>query len=383
MTVTDTDPADPGTAGATEAYADKVFSALLGTMETFSLYLGERLGWLTALAVEPLTPAELAARTGTAERYAVEWLEMQAVYGNVVVTDGAVTDRADRRYALPPEAAEVLTDEHSLSYLGALPRMFAAVGLHLDDLLAAYRSGGGVSWAQLGADARESQAAVNRPWFERQLGPALAGVPDVHAVLSTPGCRIADVGCGEGWSSLALARAYPEATITGIDIDAPSVSAARVHAGEAGLTERVSFPDPDAGGLDQRDAFDAAFIFEALHDMPQPVEVLSAVRRAVRPEGAVVIMDEAVADEFTAPGDVVERAMYGYSTLICLPDGLSSVPSVGTGTVMRRSQLTAYATEAGFAGVDVLPIEGFAFFRFYRLREKSRIAANSRILRES
>ena len=79
-------------------------------------------------------------------------------------------------------------------------------------------------------------------------------------------------------------------------------------------------------------------------------------------------MDEAVADEFTAPGDMVERAMYGYSTLICLPDGLSSPPSAGTGTVMRRSTLTEYATRAGFAGVDVLPIEGFAFFRFYRLR---------------
>jgi len=284
------------------------------------------------------------------------------------VSEAAAQHRADRRYTLPPEAAEVLTDEHSLSYLGALPRMFAAVGLHLDDLLAAYRSGGGLSWADLGTDARESQAATNRPWFEARLGAALAGVPEVHAVLSTPGCRIADVGCGEGWSSLALARAYPEATVTGIDVDDPSLAAARAHADDAGLTDRVRFTSPDAGPLDRPDGFDAAFIFEALHDMPQPVEVLSALRRAVRPDGVVVIMDEAVADEFTAPGDVVERAMYGYSTLICLPDGLSSSPSVGTGTVMRRSQLTAYAIEAGFAAVEVLPIEGFAFFRFYRLR---------------
>ena len=231
----------------------------------------------------------------------------------------------------------MLTDEQSLSYLGALPRMFAAVGRNLEDLLAAYRSGGGVSWAQLGADARESQAATNRPWFDSELGPALAGVPEVHAVLSAPGCRIADVGCGEGWSTLALARAYPEATVTGIDIDAPSVAAARAHAAEAGLGDRVGFADPDGAGLDQPDAFDAAFVFEALHDMPRPVEVLAAIRRAVRADGLVVVMDEAVADEFTAPGDVVERAMYGYSTLICLPDGLSSSPSAGTGTVMRRS----------------------------------------------
>ena len=185
-------------------------------------------------------------------------------------------------------------------------------------------------------------------------------------MLAAPGARIADVGCGEGWSTLALARAFPEANVTGIDVDEPSVTAARAHVQQAGLADRIRFGDPDE--LDEPASFDAAFIFEALHDMPQPVQVLAALRRAVRPDGLVVIMDEAVADEFTAPGDVVERAMYGYSTLICLPDGLSSSPSVGTGTVLRRSLLTRYATEAGFTGVDVLPIDGFAFFRFYRLR---------------
>jgi hypothetical protein len=252
MTATDA-VSESGAARATEAFADKIFTALLGTMETLSLYLGERLGWLAALAAGPLTPAQLAAQTGTAERYAVEWLEMQAVYGNVLVTEDDAENPAGWRYELPPAAAEVLTDEHSLSYLGALPRMLAAVGLHLEDLLAAYRSGGGVSWAQLGADARESQAATNRPWFETELGPALVGVPDAHAVLSTPGCQIADVGCGEGWSTLALARSYPEATVTGIDIDAPSVTAARAHAEEAGLSNRVSFADPGGAALDHAD----------------------------------------------------------------------------------------------------------------------------------
>jgi predicted O-methyltransferase YrrM len=244
--------------------------------------------------------------------------------------------------------------------------MFAAVGRNIDELLSAYRSGGGVSWAQLGEDAREAQAATNRPWFDSELGGALVGVPEVKAVLAAPGSRIADVGCGEGWSSLALARAFPEATVTGIDVDEPSIAAARSHAEQAELADRVRFRGPSE--LDEVDSFDAAFIFEALHDMPQPVEVLTALRRAVRPEGLVVVMDEAVADEFTAPGDAVERAMYGYSTLICLPDGLSSSPSAGTGTVLRRSLLTRYATEAGFATVDVLPIDGFALFRFYRLR---------------
>ena len=367
MSASVADP-QPGSGEAVTEFADKVFTALLGTMEAFSLYLGERLGWLDALASGPLTAVQLADRTQTAERYATEWLEMQAVYGNLAVIDHGPGLRERRSFGLVPGASEVLTDRHSLSYLGALPRMFAAVGLHLDDLLAAYRTGGGVSWSALGADARESQAATNRPWFESQLGPALASVPDLHEVLAAPGTRIADIGCGEGWSSIALASAYPDAAVVGIDVDEPALATARSNTETEGIADRVSFSLADGGRLEEPDGFDAAFIFEALHDMPRPVEVLTAIRRAVRPGGAVVVVDEAVADDFTAPGDVVEQAMYGYSTLICLPDGLSSTPSAGTGTVMRRSTLTEYATRAGFAGVEVLPIEGFAFFRFYRLR---------------
>lgn len=101
--------------------------------------------------------------------------------------------------------------------------------------------------------------------------------------------------------------------------------------------------------------------------MPQPVEVLRAVREAVRPDGAVVVMDEAVADTFTAPADEIDRLMYGFSLFICLPDGLSTEPSAGTGTVFRRPLLEDYAAQAGYARVEVLPIADFGFFRFYRL----------------
>src|SRR5690606_19897201 len=116
-------------------------------------------------------------------------------------------------------------------------------------------------------------------------------------------------------------------------------------------------------------AFQAVFAFECIHDMPQPVEVLAAARRSLVPGGMVIVMDEAVADEFTAPGDDVERLMYGYSLTVCLPDGMSHRPSVGTGTVMRPATLRRYGQEAGLTRMDVLPIEDFSFFRFYRLRE--------------
>jgi 2-polyprenyl-3-methyl-5-hydroxy-6-metoxy-1,4-benzoquinol methylase len=113
--------------------------------------------------------------------------------------------------------------------------------------------------------------------------------------------------------------------------------------------------------------YDVVFAFECLHDMPRPVEVLAAARRALRPGGAVVVMDEAVAEALESPADEVDRLMYGFSLLVCLPDGMSHEGSAGTGTVMRPAVLQRYAQEAGFADVQVLPIEDFSFFRFYLL----------------
>ncbi|MFJ2755776.1 class I SAM-dependent methyltransferase [Nocardioides sp. NPDC087217] len=345
--------------------AERLFGSLLGTVEIVSIFIGDRLGWYRSLADEgPASAVELAGRTGTQVRYAREWLEQQAVVGLLVVEADGEPD--ERRFAIPEGTAEVMTDTSSLAYLAPIARMFGAVGPALPQLMEAYRNGGGVSWDELGNDARQSQADANRPWYEKQLGPALAGVPEVHDVLAAKGCRILDVGCGGGWSSIALARAYPDATVLGIDIDQPSVDMAVANAREAGVEDRVRFVCQDAATLDEG-TVDVAFAFECVHDMPRPVEVLSAVRRTLVPGGSMVVMDEAVADSFAPDGDELERLMYGFSLLVCLPDGLSSPPSVGTGTVMRPSTLQGYGEAAGFSGFEVLPVEGFGFWRFYRL----------------
>jgi Methyltransferase domain len=359
----------PNTPTAAE-FGERLFGAVLGAQLVQAAYLGDRLGYYRVLADGAATTSgELAARTGTAERYAREWLEHQAVCG-VLTVDNVAAAPSQRRFALPAGAAEVLTDVLSPNHVLPLARMIAGVGAHMDVLADAYRSGGGVSWDQLGTDARESQAAANRPLFLGALPREyLPAVPEIRAVLQAGG-RVADVGCGFGWSAIGLALAHPHITVDGYDLDAPSIAAARRNAVEAGVADRVRYHLADAATAETRATggrYDLVTAFECIHDLPDPVGVLAAMRGLARPDGVVLVMDERVAESFTAPGDEIEQLMYGYSLMCCLPDGMAHAGSVGTGTVMRPDTLRGYATAAGFAGVEVLPIED-DFFRFYRLR---------------
>lgn len=350
-----------------EAVAERIVGATLGAFDVLNIYLGDRLDWYRTLAdAGALSPDELAARSRTDPRYAREWLEQQAASGLLTVVDPGSAD-SPRRFRLEAAAAEVLTDPSSVNYLAPLTRFVGAAATQLPALADAYRSGGGVSWAQFGPDARTGQADMNRPWYEHQLADALAGVPDLHRLLDRPGTAIADLGCGEGWSAIALARAYPRATVHGYDPDPPSTAAAAGHTADAGLGDRITFTTGDAATTLPADSYDAVFAFECLHDLPHPVEFLDAARRALRPGGVVVVMDEAAEDEFTAPAGDVERLLYGFSTMLCLPDSLSHQDSAATGTVIRASDVQDYAGRAGFTEFTVLPIEDFGFWRFYRL----------------
>ena len=156
------------------------------------------------------------------------------------------------------------------------------------------------------------------------------------------GGKVAGIGCGDGWSSIGIARAYAAVTVDGYDVD-DSISAARDHAASYGLGERVRFTRVDAASVPTAGDYDLVAAFECIHDLPDPVSVLRAARRMVRPGGTVLVMDERVPDSFTGTGDPVEQLMYGLSMLICLADGLSNPHSVGTGTVMRQDTLRAYA----------------------------------------
>jgi ubiquinone/menaquinone biosynthesis C-methylase UbiE len=345
--------------------AERVFGAVGGAMDLLVIYLGDRLGLYRSLADDgSATAPELAARTGIAPRYAREWLEHQAVAGFVDVDD--VAAEADtRRYALPAGHAEVLLDDDSLAHVAPLARFIVGAAQTMPRILEAFRSGGGVDWAEYGPDVIEAQEAANRPQFAAFVGDWIEALPDIAGRLRSGG-RVADLACGTGWSSISIARQFPGVHIDGVDVDESSIARARAHAGEAEMTDRVAFLHADAAASEGGGTYDLVTIFEAVHDMPNPVEVLGTARKLLKPGGAVLVADELTAEQFTAPGDDMEKLYYAYSVTCCLPAGMTTPDSAATGTVMRPATLERYVREAGFGGFAILPIEHEAF-RFYRL----------------
>jgi 2-polyprenyl-3-methyl-5-hydroxy-6-metoxy-1,4-benzoquinol methylase len=343
----------------------RVLDATTGALELFGIYLGTRLGLYAALRqCAGATAPELAEAAGIAPRYAREWLEQQAVAGVLVVEDVSAAAEA-RRYSLPEAHVGVLTDPVALDHLAPLARMVVGIASVLDEVVEAYRTGAGVPYARYGADFRIGQGGVNRPAFASALveewlpalGPAVQRLAD--------GGRLADLGCGHGWSTLAVAQAYPKAEVWGVDSDPASIAAARAAAAERRLS--VRFEDADAASLAAAGPFDVLLMLEVLHDLARPVEVLEAARAALCADGALLVADEAVAPSFTAPGDELERMMYGWSITHCLPAAMAEQPSAAIGTVIREGTVRQLAARAGFRRVDVLDVDG-GFFRLYALR---------------
>ena len=351
-----------------DAFIERFLGFTSGTFSLFSIYIGDRLGLYRALAEGgPSTSVELAKRTNTHERYIREWLEQQTVTG-ILEVEHENHGSGTRRFSLPAGHAEPLIECSSLNYVAPMAQLLVGAVRPLPSVLEAYRNGGGVAFDEYGSDLREGQAAVNYPAFWNQLPDEwLPSITDVHARLeSDPPARVADIGCGYGWSSLGMARGYPKIHVDGFDLDAPSIERALENAKRNGLADRVHFQVRDAADASLAGQYDLVTAFECVHDMNDPVSALETMRRLAKKDGVVLIVDERVGDAFTAKGDDVERMMYGWSILHCLPVGMTEQNAAGTGTVMRADTLRQYAMEAGFSNVEVLPIEHF-FFRFYRL----------------
>ena len=348
--------------------AERLLRSAGGVFEIFTVYIGHRLGLYAALArMDDATPAELATSTGLQERYVREWLEQQAVIGILRVDDPSAPP-SERRFWLPAGHAEVLAEPDSLDYLAPLAQLAVGATRPIHAVLEAFRFGGGVPYADYGADVRDGQAGMNRAMFLELLGSEwLPSIPDVHQRLSSArSARVADLGCGAGWSSIAMARAYPRILVDGFDLDEASVAQARANAWNAGLAGRVAFHVRDAAEATHRGGYDLVTAFECLHDMADPVGVLRTMRSLLNEHGVVLVVDERVGDDFLAADGDLDWMMYGWSVLHCLPAAMATPHSAATGTVMRTATLRRYAREAGFRSCEVLPIEN-TFFRFYRL----------------
>jgi 2-polyprenyl-3-methyl-5-hydroxy-6-metoxy-1,4-benzoquinol methylase len=354
-TVTTADP------NLEQALEDRIVSSAVAALEIFSIHLGRRLGLYRALDEGPMTAPDLAVTAGIDQRYAREWLEQQAVAGFVTVENA--DDAWDRRrYRLTEAPRAVFLTPDDPRHVSPLADMIGGVGQTIDAVAAAFRTGEGVPFVAYGEHLREGQGAINRPAFVHDLVSAWIGaVPGLADSVR----RVADLGCGVGWSTIAMADQLPHAEVIGWDADPASIESAQRNAAEAAAD--VKFFAADAQHMAANGPFDLVTILEALHDMAQPAAVLRAAREALGPDGVLLVADENVPDYFTGPGDELERMMYGWSITHCLPAALAEEPSAGIGTVIRAPIVKELAAQAGFTSVERLGVDA-GFFQLYLLR---------------
>jgi SAM-dependent methyltransferase len=352
---------------ARDRLAERLLDAGISSLDLFHVYVGDHLGLYRQLAGGgPLTAAQLAERSGIHRRYAQEWLHHQAIAGILACNDS--DDDQRRTFSLPAGHEQVLVDDTSLSFMAPLGEGLVGVARAVPQVLDAFRSGRGVEFSAYGAELRSFIARINRPMFINLLAqdwfPQVPGLTERLNAL--PPARVADIGCGTGWSTIAIAQGFPLAHVVGVDLDTASIGEANGNAAEAGVAERVSFHTGDAADALLTGSFDLVCAFETIHDMCDPVGALKQMRAFRTPNGTVLVADERVADTFTTDVEGGERFQWGWSALHCLPTAMTFPPAAGTGTVMRAPTLRGYAQAAGFADIEILPIDN-DFWRFYLL----------------
>ncbi len=346
-----------------EAFVRRMNDSVLGAFDIASTYLGLKLGLYQSLVEDgPATAAELAGRTGTDQRLVREWLEQQGATELLTAT----RDGVEWRFAVPPGHVGVLLDLEALDGVGGTMRSVVADLAQLPRLVESFRTGVGIPYADYGPDEAEGQAMGTRPVYRAEIKGWLSAIPGLAERLGDGSARVLDIGCGVGWSSVSVAQAFPGVRVDGVDLDPGSIAAAQQVAVAEGVADRVTFELRDAATLSGAD-YDVALMLEMLHDLARPVDALRIARQVLAPGGVVLVADEPVSDAYDGPADADDRRYYGYSLLHCLPASMTEPGSAATGTVMRADTLREYARAAGFASVEVLPVESVAF-RLYLLR---------------
>jgi len=309
-----------------------------------NVVLGDKLGLYKALAaIGPATPAELAGRTGTHERYVTEWLRGQAAGGYVTY------DPAADRYLLSEEQAFTLADETSPAFVAGAFQLATSTVVDEPRIAEAFRTGEGVGWDQHHPDLFEGTERFFRPGYVANLVDSwIPSLDGVQAKLDA-GARVADVGCGHGASTILMATSWPRSTFVGFDYHRPSIEQARKAAADAGVSDRCTFEVAAAKDY-PGEGYDLVAVFDALHDMGDPAGAAAHVRRSLAADGTFLLVEPAAGERVEDNLNPVGRIFYSASTLICVPNALSQ-GGPALGSQVPEARLRELLAEAGFGSV--------------------------------
>jgi len=319
------------------------FAGDLGAvLHAATVLVGDQLGLYGSMGDSlPVTPAQLAERTGYPERYLAEWLAAQAASGY------AEYDPATETFRLTEEQAFALTSPDNPLFAPGGLQVAASTIVDVDQIAEAFRTGRGVSWAEHDHNLFEGTDRFFRPNYIGNLVdawlPALDGVVNE---LET-GARVADIGCGYGSSTILMAKAFPNATFVGSDVHGPSIEAARKAASEAGVADRCSFEVAGADTYSGR-GYDLVTSFDCLHDMGDPVGVAAYVRSTLTDNGTWLLVEPNAADSLEDNLNPVGRIFYSASTMICVPNSRSQEVGLALGAQAGDARTRVVTEQGGF-----------------------------------
>jgi len=334
-----------------DAFVGKVLGDTAALAVTVMSSIGDRLGLFKNLAQHgPATSEELAERAHVNERYAREWLSAMACAGYLEY------DPASRRFTLPPEHVPVLAQEGGPVFFGGVQEEMIGLAGPINQLMQAFRSGGGVPMEAYDPSAWEGIARFTSAWFDNLLVPVwLPAMPDVQAKLEH-GADVADVGCGQGKALIKLAQTYPQSHYVGYDNFAPFIEQAKTNAQAAGVADRVRFEHRDvSAGLPEQ--YDVITTFDVVHDAVNPRGMLRAICEALRPGGRYVCLEINSSDKLEENIGLLGAFFYSCSVLYCMTTSLAH-HGEGLGTTgIPESKMRELCTEAGFSHVRRVPME--------------------------